>query len=95
MAKILKPDGYLLCQFHWNEKIAKQGVKKIIMKAGAILSGNLRHETGDTLWRNSEFVHEFFCEYLLRTEFGEGGFKVINLNLPQKKYIGQALLRKK
>jgi len=93
--RILKRGGYFLCQFHWDPNSPPFVKGDFLRKAAAILTlGNLRHEKGDMLWRDNEFLHAFCSEDELRAEFAEGGFNVIQIRLPDGVIRGGAVLRK-
>jgi len=38
---------------------------------------NFSYEKGDMLWGNSEFIHAFHAEHILRSEFEETEFRVV------------------
>jgi 2-polyprenyl-3-methyl-5-hydroxy-6-metoxy-1,4-benzoquinol methylase len=93
--RALKPDGYFVCQFHW-EPYRRYGSKSIFIKRliSYLTLGNLAYEKGDILWQNVEFIHIFSSEDNLRSEFEEGGFKAKKIYLPNDSVRGQAILRK-
>ena len=96
LGRIIKKDGYFLCQFHWDQNIKISSLKKRKMKTlAALFFGNFQHEKGDTLWGNNEFLHLFSSETSIRKEFEEGGFKVNEILLPESGVLGTALLYKK
>ena len=93
--RALKPGGYFLCQFHWDPIYRPDAKAEILRKAAAVLTlGNLGHERGDMLWGYVEFIHAFMSEKELRQEFGDGGFEVVSLHLPDGGFRGGAILRK-
>jgi len=93
--RALKPGGYLVCQFHWDPRFHPNPQGEIIRKIFALSTlGNLRYERGDMLWGYVEFIHAFASEKELRQEFGDGGFEVMNLHLPDGGFRGGAVLRK-
>lgn len=90
----LKPEGYLSCQFHWNSYEEFPSKVEPVRKIFSYLTlGNLWYEKGDILWGNVEFIHSFSSENTLRSEFEEGGFKVIKINIPEEGIRGSAILR--
>jgi len=94
--KSLKPEGYFICQFHWDKHIGFSRKVEFARKLFALLSmGNLRYEKGDMLWNNVEFIHVFSSEQELQSEFEAGGFEITYINCPKESIRGGALLRKR
>lgn len=80
----LKPEGYFVCQFHWDpspEFSPRVEFLRRVFSFGTL--GNLRYEKGDKLSRNIEFIHAFGSEDELVAEFKEGGFKVVHFEKPE------------
>ncbi len=93
--RALKPDGYFVCQFHWEPHRRYGSRSTFIKKMFSFLTlGNLTYERGDILWQNVEFIHIFSSEDKLRSELKEGGFEVIKFYTPDDSVRGQAILRK-
>jgi len=91
----LNPEGYFLCEFHFNPKAGYNPEVEILRKIFAFLTfGNLMYEKGDMLLGNTEFIHSFPSEESLKSEFEEGGFKIIKFHLPEERIRGGAVLRK-
>ena len=92
--KALRPGGYFVCQFHWNPKM-KLRKGDLVRKAFAFLTlGNFWYEKGDMLWGNVVFIHAFTSEDELRTEFEEGGFEVLYIDISEENVNGGAVLKK-
>lgn len=90
----LKPGGYFLCQFHFDSKAGFSPKVEFFLKIFAYISlGNLWYEKGDMLWGNVEFIHAFPSEDMLRSEFEEGGFQVIKIDVSEGSVRGGAILR--
>jgi SAM-dependent methyltransferase len=96
IADALRPNGYVVCQFHWDPK-AHPGKKNLFVRRLAALMtlGNFSYEPGDTLWGNIEFVHAFGSERELCLEFTKAGFESIDSALFEGWYGGVAWLRKR
>jgi 2-polyprenyl-3-methyl-5-hydroxy-6-metoxy-1,4-benzoquinol methylase len=91
----LKPGGYFICQFRWTTNGGPAHLWELVRKIVAFLTlGNLWYEKGDTLSYNIEFIHAFSREDEVRSEFAEGGFKVLHLQIMEEILIGGAVLRK-
>jgi 2-polyprenyl-3-methyl-5-hydroxy-6-metoxy-1,4-benzoquinol methylase len=91
----LKPGGYFLCQFRWNTRDGASRIWEFARKIVAFLMlGNLWYEKGDTLSNNIEFIHAFSREAEVRSEFAEGGFKVLHLHIAEETLLGGAVLKK-
>jgi 2-polyprenyl-3-methyl-5-hydroxy-6-metoxy-1,4-benzoquinol methylase len=92
--KALRPEGFFVCQFHWDTKGGASPKVEFARKAIAFITlGNLWYEKGDMLWGGAEFIHGFSSEDELRREFQEGGFEVNYIHLPEGIW-GGAVLRK-
>lgn len=93
---ILKPGGYFILQFHWQDKKKFSPVKETLKGfLGIIFFGNFRYETGDSLWRDKEFLHFFHDEKLLRSELNESGMDINLLEIPDLVIRGNAVLHKR
>lgn len=91
----LKAGGYFLCQFQYYSPLPSSPRADRLRKIFAYLSmGNIHHEKGDMIWRESEFIHTFWSEELLRSEFEQSGFQVVEVNIPKNSLWGSAILRK-
>jgi len=53
--------------------------------------GNLKYEKGDRLRTKVGFIHAFSSEDELRSEFEEGGFKIIHIYKPRETDKSRAL----
>ena len=90
--RALRPGGYFICFVHWEKKRVSPKAE-LLRKIFALLTmGNLWYEEGDTLWGNVEFVHAFSSEAVLRSEFAEGGFEPLHLEIPESTMQGGAVL---
>ncbi len=90
----LRPGGQVVCQFHWDPatKPGRKGL--VIRRAIACLTlGNFSYEPGDRLWGGAEFVHAFFSENDVRSEFGAAGFDVKHFELFDGWFAGGAILQ--
>jgi len=93
--KALRPGGYLICQFQWNTGGGFSPRVEFLRKIFALLTlGNLSYEKGDMIWANVEFVHAFFTEGELRSEFEAGDFEIIHIDTPSEIREGGAVLKK-
>lgn len=91
--KALKPGGYFICQFQWDTRGGPRPRGLLARKAVAFLTmGNLQYEPGDKLWGNSEFIHAFSSQDDLRSEFTEGGFDVVLIQISNELMLGGAVL---
>lgn len=91
----LKAGGYFLCQFQYHSPLPSSPKADRLRKIFAYLTlGNIHHEKGDMVWREAEFIHTFWSEELLRSEFEQSGFQVVELNIPRNSLWGSAILRK-
>ncbi|HPN35490.1 MAG TPA: class I SAM-dependent methyltransferase [bacterium] len=77
MHRTLTDQGQVVCQFHWDPTIKKKKTLTGLIKGLAFLTwGNIHYESGDMLWRNSEFLHAFATELDFTQECVAAGFKV-------------------
>ncbi len=92
---ILKPGGFFLFQFHWRDSKGlskkKEAIKNII---GTIFFLNPNYETGDSLWREKEFVHFFPDLEKLKSELASSGMELILLEKHDMGFRGNAVLKK-
>ena len=85
----LKAGGYFLCQFQYHSPLPSSPKADRLRKIFAYLTlGNIHHEKGDMIWREAEFIHTFWSEELLRSEFEQSGFQVVELNIPKEQSVG-------
>jgi len=90
----LKNDGYCICQFFWRRGTGVPRTVEWFRKFFSLLTwGNIHYEDGDTLWQNTEFIHEFSNEQKLQDEWLQGGFTVEYFRLSKKFMRGVAILR--
>jgi len=90
----LKNNGYCICQFFWRREKRTCHTLELFKKFFGLLTwGNIHYEDGDTLWQNTEFIHEFSTEQKLREELKRGGFKVEYICISSKFMRGGAILR--
>jgi SAM-dependent methyltransferase len=95
ISNALKPGGYFLCQFRWAAKDGPAHLWELVRKIVAFITlGNIWYEKGDTLSYNLEFIHAFSQEAEVRSEFAEGGFKVLHLHIAEETLLGGAVLKK-
>jgi ubiquinone/menaquinone biosynthesis C-methylase UbiE len=91
--KTLKPGGYLVCSFHWDPRARLSRKGELFRKALAWLTiGNIGFENGDFLFGTIEFRHAFSSEDELRSEFEEGGFQVVDIEILEGGLRGGAVL---
>lgn len=77
----LKPGGFFVCQFHWDERAGQNYLAELLRKAFAFLTfGNFHYEAGDRLWFHCEFIHAFGSAEKLQSEFTEVGFAIIDFS---------------
>lgn len=92
--KALKPGGFFVCEFHWDNKGGGSPKAEFIRKSLAFFTlGNFWYEKGDMLWLNTEFIHAFSSKDELRSEFKQGGFEVVHIHIPEG-IRGGAVLQK-
>jgi ubiquinone/menaquinone biosynthesis C-methylase UbiE len=92
----LKPEGFFVCQFHWNKSSGSSPRIERFRKVFAWLTlGNRRYQRGDMLCGGMEFIHAFSSKNDLRAEFEEGGFDVFYTNINDEPMNGGALLKSK
>lgn len=73
----LRPGGRFACQFRWDPVSRMSAAAETVRKVFARLSlGNFEYETGDTLWLDGEFIHNFRREQDVRDEFDEAGYEI-------------------
>jgi SAM-dependent methyltransferase len=90
----LKPEGSVLCQFHWDPSVFPGRKSLLIRRATACLTlGNFSYEPGDILWGGAEFVHAFGSEREVRSEFELAGFETSYWALFENWRCGGAILR--
>ena len=95
IGKAIRPEGYFICQFHWDNKRGPSTIVEFAGKVFALLTlGNLSYEKGDALRALAEFTHSFSSEDELRSEFQEGGFEVEYMQIPQKGIMGGGVLKR-
>jgi SAM-dependent methyltransferase len=93
LSRALKPEGYFICQFHWQTGSGFTPKVEIFRKLFAWLTlGNLSYEKGDNLWGNVEFAHTFSSEQALMEEFASGGFQLVEMRLDPNAMESCALL---
>jgi SAM-dependent methyltransferase len=91
--RALKPGGYFFCSFYWEERPETSPRAELARKIFAFLTmGNLWYEPGDKIWPNGEFLHTFVSEAELQSEFADGGFTTLHLQIPKSETEGGALL---
>ncbi len=92
IARVLKPGGYFLCQFHWAPQPRSSGAGRLLRRLIALFSlGNLAYEEGDILWLKVEFVHAFGAEDAIRSELEEGGLSVLSVQTVLNTVRGRAV----
>jgi len=93
--RALRSGGYFLCQFHYGTRNVFSRKVEVARKIFAFLTlGNFCYENGDMLWGNVEFIHAFSSEKELKSEFEEGGFDTIHIDISRGKMRGGAVLKK-
>lgn len=91
----LFPGGYFVCTFFWHPNLRHSRKGLLARKAFAHLTlGNRLYEPGDMLLHNIEFIHAFSSEESIRSEFTEGGFKVIQFHTYKGRKRAGAILIK-
>jgi SAM-dependent methyltransferase len=95
IARVLKPEGILVCQFSWDPATAHRLITDVARMAVAVITaGNLQYQRSDHLMGNAEFTHLFSSEAELRDEFTRGGFDVLNTRISSEWSCGGAVLIK-
>ena len=91
----LKGGGYFLCHFQYYSPLPGTPKAELLRRIFAYLTfGNIHYENGDMIWREAEFIHTFWSEELLRSEFEQSGFQIVEVNIPKDGLWGSAILRK-
>lgn len=91
----LRPGGCFICQFCWGMERVSSRKTEIARKLFAFsVLGNTRYEKGDMLWGNVEFIHAFLSEDAVRSEFEEGGFEIIHIDIPGRRGWGGVVLKR-
>jgi len=91
----LTPGGYFVCEFMWKKSPEYPAPVRMARKLFAILTlGNFDFEKGDMLWDNKQFIHAFFSEENIRSEFNEAGLEVLDIFIQDDNRRGGAVLRK-
>jgi len=91
----LKTSGYCLCQGHLSRDQKKISIQDIFRKLFAwITLGHIHYESGDKLWGNNEFVHEFSSLDEMRSEFSEAGFFIMDSHIYEAGLRGAVILKK-
>ncbi len=91
--KALKPGGYFFCSFYWEERLESFRRGELARKILALLTmGNFWYEPGEKIWPNGEFIRAFNSETELQSEFVDGGFTTLHLQITKSEYEGGALL---
>ena len=94
--KMLRPDGHIACFFYWNPNVRSGKIRWKIGKLISILTfGNLGYERGDIFKDNLEFLHAFSDKEVLKSEFNESGYEVVEFIFPENSNNACALLKKK
>jgi len=92
---ILRPGGFFLLQFHWKNRNMLSPFKERLKKVFSfIFFRPFSYQSGDSLWRNKEFIHFFHDDNLLRSELNESGMNIITLDIPEFESRGNAVLKK-
>lgn len=92
--KTLKPNGYFVCQFHFDFTMMFYPKIEFLKKLFAFFTfGNFQYERGDMLWGNTEYIHTFISKDSLKQEFENSGFHIIDMFLPDNTVRGGAILR--
>jgi SAM-dependent methyltransferase len=96
IATALKPDGYLICQYHQDPQYTLSKKAVFIRRLIATFTfGNRDFEPGDILWFNIEFAHAFASEDEVQSELAAGGFDVIRFHSDQYKTRVGVICKKK
>jgi SAM-dependent methyltransferase len=96
LREILKPNGYVVCQFRWNfdQPLSSKGLLARRLVAFLTL-GNLSYEPGDKLLNEIEFTHAFQTGKELLSEFDQAGFEVVHVEFFKTRLEGGAILCKR
>jgi SAM-dependent methyltransferase len=79
--KGLTPGGYFLCQFLFYPNAGRPSKLEYLEKIWAHLTfGYVENEQGDCLLGNSQFMHLFYRESDLKSEFEEAGFEILSIS---------------
>jgi SAM-dependent methyltransferase len=93
IGRSLKPGGYLLCQFYFDDAGIGRRFAWVRKTVAFLTLGNFWYEPGDRIW-GSEFLHAFASFADLESEFAAGGFTVIYFSDPQNSaFLGAVLKR--
>ncbi|MCG7853641.1 MAG: class I SAM-dependent methyltransferase [Methanosarcinaceae archaeon] len=93
--RALRPGGYFFCRFICDQSGSFNSSIEALKKGFALIFfGNRQYERGDMLLNNREFVHVFPAEADLTSEFSEGGFEIVFMNIQKDSKRGQAILKK-
>lgn len=93
--RALKPGGYFLCQFLCSDEREFRSGWELLRRGFSWLTlGNLSYMRGDRLAAGLEFAHFFAGLDEVRSEFEEGGFRVLDLSLPVSGPRGGAVLQR-
>jgi len=94
--EMLRPEGHVACFFYWNPNVRSGRIR---WKIGKLISwitfGNRTFEKGDIFKDNLEFLHAFSDKEVLKSEFNESGFEVVEFFFPENSNNACALLKKK
>ena len=91
----LKPGGICLCQGHLSRDNKRHIFQDAVLKSFAWLTlGHLQYESGDKLWGNTEFVHEFFSLNEMKSELNEAGFFVSDIHVYEAGLRAGVILKK-
>ncbi len=75
----LVDDGLLVCQFHMDPAVHRGPIHILLRRiAGGLMLGNTAYESGDFLWRDSEFLHAFRDFKDVEGELNQAGFRAIH-----------------
>ncbi len=96
VARALKPEGLVVCQFHWDPNALPSPRRMRFLRGLAWLTfGNRRIEPGDQLWQHREFLHAFHDQEALKREFLEAELEAIHFEISPAFLSGGAILRRK
>ncbi|MCU0486455.1 MAG: class I SAM-dependent methyltransferase [Anaerolineales bacterium] len=95
IARVLKPGGYFLCQFHWAPQPRYSRAGRLLRRLVALITlGNLAYEEGDILWLKVEFIHAFATQESIRSELEAGGLCVLRMQTSANSTRGNAVCQK-